>query len=141
VSETGEAYLALLERLEPGNLDELDGLVADTVRFRDPFNDVTGRAALRRVFERMFDDLDVPRFVVRHKRWDGGVCLVAWTFEARMQGSGKDLRFDGMSEVRVDTDGRVAEHVDHWDPARSLYERVPVLGAVLRRVRRRLSSG
>lgn len=126
--------------MEPGNLAELDGVVADAVRFRDPFNDVTGRAALRRVFERMFEDVAEPRFVVRRKTWEEDVCLVAWTFDARMRSSGKPLKFEGMSEVRVDVGGHVIEHVDHWDPARSIYEDVPVLGAVLRRIRKRLSS-
>ena len=45
-----------------------------------------------------------------------------------------------MSEVTLAEDGRVLAHIDHWDPAAQLYERVPVLGAVLRMIRRRLAA-
>ena len=44
-----------------------------------------------------------------------------------------------MSELTLAPDGRVAEHVDYWDPAAQLYERVPVLGWLMRRIRRRLA--
>ncbi len=44
---------------------------------------------------------------------------------------------DGMSEIRFRADGRVAEHLDHWDAAEQLYERVPVLGTLIRLVKRK----
>jgi hypothetical protein len=44
-----------------------------------------------------------------------------------------------MTEVHFDQSGKVAAHLDHWDAASQLYEHVPLLGGVLRIIRRRLA--
>jgi len=36
--------------------------------------------------------------------------------------------------------GKVVEHIDYWDAAEQVYERLPLLGPILRRVRQRLGS-
>ena len=44
----------------------------------------------------------------------------------------------GVSHIRFDKDGRVAYHQDYWDSGSNLYEKIPVLGAGIRAVKRRL---
>ena len=41
----------------------------------------------------------------------------------------------GMSHVRFDRDGRVTFHQDYWDTS-VVYEKVPVMGSVIRWIRR-----
>ncbi|MHB9020361.1 MAG: hypothetical protein ACYC3A_00830 [Halothiobacillus sp.] len=45
-----------------------------------------------------------------------------------------------MSRVAFDERGLVREHIDFCDPAEQVYSRVPVLGGLMRWIRRRLSS-
>lgn len=133
-------YLALFTALTPGRLAELDALTTEDVRFRDPFNDTVGAAAMRRVFEHMFATLDQPRFVIVHRAMAGTVGLVAWRFTARTRRGGRRIEIEGMSAIQLAEDGRVAVHVDHWDPARQLYEAIPIIGGLLRLLRHRLRS-
>ncbi|MDX6769250.1 MAG: nuclear transport factor 2 family protein [Elusimicrobiota bacterium] len=44
----------------------------------------------------------------------------------------------GMTLLRFDEEGRVAYHQDYWDSGANLFEKVPVLGAGIRAVKRRL---
>jgi hypothetical protein len=37
-------------------------------------------------------------------------------------------------------DGRIARHRDYWDVAEELYEKVPLLGGLMRLVKRRLRA-
>lgn len=46
---------------------------------------------------------------------------------------------DGVSEVHLTPDGKVAAHLDHWDAGSQFYARLPVLGFLIRLVRRRLA--
>jgi hypothetical protein len=44
----------------------------------------------------------------------------------------------GMSHVRFDAAGRVVLHQDFWDSAAGLFEHVPVAGALIRTIRKRV---
>ncbi|MDX1425375.1 MAG: nuclear transport factor 2 family protein, partial [Kiloniellales bacterium] len=48
------AYANFYETLTPESLERLDALCAADVRFRDPFNDVSGVAAYRAILADMF---------------------------------------------------------------------------------------
>ncbi|MFW6322186.1 MAG: hypothetical protein ACOC02_01025, partial [Guyparkeria sp.] len=52
----------------------------------------------------------------------------------------QEVSIEGMSELVLGADGLVVEHVDYWDPAGQLYERVPLLGWLMRRIRHRLAA-
>ncbi|SIS36693.1 nuclear transport factor 2 family protein [Insolitispirillum peregrinum] len=132
-------YARAFETLSPGTVADLLALVDPAVRFKDPFNDVTGRAAMGRILQHMFDTTDQPRFVVHHQALDGSTGYLRWTFHARIKGIG-DWSVEGMSEVRLSGDGLVLAHVDYWDAAEQFYERLPLLGAVLRWIKRRLTA-
>ena len=132
-----ERYVAVMEALRADNLASLDTVLTPEARFVDPFNDVCGVAAIRAVFAHGFRQCPGMRFSVAARAVDGHRGLLRWrmTCDARTGG----LAVEGMAELTLAPDGRVAEHVDYWDPAAQLYERVPVLGWLMRRIRRRLA--
>lgn len=138
IAAAANRYRRYLETLSPETLDRLPDHVTPDVRFRDPFNDVRGAGAMRRVFDHMFETVGSVRFDVRHLAADGEACLMVWRFEASLRGA--PWAFDGMSVVRFAPDGRVAEHIDYWDPAAALYERLPLIGRPLAWLRRRLAA-
>ena len=127
------------ESLSPGTLDQLGELYAPSARFIDPFNDVTGLLALRRVFEHMFETLDAPRFVVVDAQAGARSGFLLWAFHFRRAG-GREQQILGTTHLRFDDEGRVLLHHDHWDAAGQLYETLPLLGPLMRWLRRRLSA-
>ncbi len=132
-------YLMLFETLTPDGLDAFDELTTPDVRFSDPFTDVVGRDRLKAVLAKMFADVDEPKFTIIDHAGDGPCRYVRWRFEAAPRGrSAAPLVIEGMSEVHLAPDGRIAAHIDHWDAARQIYERIPLLGWFLRRLRQRL---
>lgn len=129
-------------RLQPQDLDRLDRFYTPDARFKDPFNEVCGLPAIRRVFEHMFASLHQPHFVVTGQLVDGDQAFLVWEFRFRMR------RFDttteqvvrGGSHLRLAADGRVLDHRDYWDAAEELYEKLPVLGALMRWLKRKANS-
>jgi steroid Delta-isomerase len=132
-----ERYRRYLETLTPTTLARLPEYVTGDVRFKDPFNDVTGAAAMERVFRHMFENVGDIRFNVQLALSGGGCCLMSWRFQGTLRG--KPWSFDGASVIRFAPDGRVSEHVDHWDAASALYRRLPVIGSLVAWVRGRLA--
>ena len=127
------------ESLSPDTLARLGEFYTADARFKDPFNEVQGIPAITRVFEHMFHSLSEPRFVVTGRLVDGAQCFLTWEFRFRF------LRFDtvtqqvvrGGSHLRLTPDGRVSNHRDYWDAAEELYEKLPVLGGLMRWLRKK----
>jgi steroid Delta-isomerase len=126
-------YLAYWQNLTPKNIGALRDIAAPDFRFVDPFNDHTGYAAVEAMLEKMFTHLPNAKFTVKDTATSGQVVYVRWHFFAR---AGWEV--EGMSEVHFGPDGRATLHLDHWDAASQFYERLPLLGAVLRAIKRRV---
>lgn len=133
--------MAFYEGLRPESLDRLPEFYAADARFVDPFNDVVGRPAIRRLLAAMFDHLEAPRFVVAARHAGAaGEAMLAWRLDFRSRLLGGAASIEGATRLVFDADGRVRLHRDYWD-AGELYTRLPLLGAPLRLVRRRLGAG
>lgn len=124
------------ERLSPATLDTISQIYAPDACFTDPFNDVRGVAAVRMVYAHMFETLEAPAFKVKEIVVDGDQAFMTWDFDFRLRA--QDYCIVGCTHFRLDTGGRIVLHRDYWDAAREVYERVPLLGALLRALRRRL---
>lgn len=135
-----QTYSKAFEALTPDALDGLCALCAETVQFKDPFNDVTGIEAFRAIFSHMFATLEEPRFTVSHIACSDDTAFLRWRFCFRPQGSRENWVIEGMSEVRFNHAGKVCYHCDHWDAAEQFYAKLPFLGWVLRLIKRRLAA-
>ena len=133
------AYARFYETLTPETIGRLRALVAPDIQFRDPFNETRGVAALERVLAKMFEDVVEPKFETLHTMTDGAVGYMKWRLVYRPK-SGGQCELVGLTELHFDEAGRVTRHIDFWDPASQIYERIPVLGFVLRKIRRRIAA-
>ncbi|MBI1245242.1 MAG: nuclear transport factor 2 family protein [Alphaproteobacteria bacterium] len=132
MSDRLDDYITYFERLSPDRLDDLDALVMPDVRFKDPFNDVHGAVAMKKALAMAFEH-GTPRFEVIDRARGERAAYLLWRY---VHGTG--FAFEGMTEIRLAPDGRIAEHIDHWDSGSVLYAHVPVLGWFVRLVRDRL---
>ena len=138
--QAAERYVDFYETLTPDSLDHLVELCAPEIRFRDPFNETVGVAAYRAVLRKMFEDVAAPRFAVQDRACSGHVCYLRWTFSFTLRDRAAPWHIEGMSEVHFDQDGRVTLHLDHWDSGAQFYARLPVIGRLIRWIRRRVAA-
>ena len=131
-------YADFLEALSPERLGLLEEVCAPAILFQDPFNKVEGVGRYRRVLEKMYEDVPQIAFTVKASAPGAPVSFLGWRFEGRTK-SGNPLVFEGVSEIEFDEQGRVTRHRDHWDAAGAVYEGVPLLGGLLRAIKKRLS--
>ena len=130
------------ETLSEESVDRLGEYYAADAWFKDPFNEVRGVAAIARIFRHMFAQLDAPRFVINERIADGRSAMLAWEFSFRSRSPAlrSAQRIRGVTHLRFDADGRVDYHRDYWDAAEELYFRLPLIGALLRGLQRRLAA-
>lgn len=133
-----QAVRDFYETLSPASLARIGQVYASEAFFRDPFNEVRGLDRVQRIFAHMFETLDAPRFVVIDAFEQGDQAFLTWDFHFQRKGQAQPMKIHGSSHLRFDADGRVAYHRDYWDAAEELWERVPLLGALLRGLKGRL---
>ena len=130
------------ESISPQSVSRMGEFYTANARFKDPFNDVQGIPAIQQVFSHMFESLHGPRFVVTRRIVDGTQCFLVWEFRFRFK------RFDttteqvvsGGSHLVLTEDGLVQDHRDYWDAAEELYEKLPVVGSLMRWLKQRANT-
>lgn len=121
------------ETIAPQSVARIAEIYAPQAYFKDPFNEVRGVAAITGIFAHLFDQVGAPRFVVREAVAQGDDAFLVWDFRFRLPrlGSGEQV-IRGASHLKFGTDGRLTYHRDYWDAAEELYEKLPVLGGLMR---------
>lgn len=130
------------ETLSPQSVDQLQAVYDAQARFKDPFNEVQGLPDIAQIFRHMYVALDQPHFVVTGQVVDGAQAFLTWKFRFRFK------RFDtttlqtvrGASHVQFNDQGLVTMHRDYWDAAEELYEKLPVIGGVMRWLKKRANT-
>ena len=119
-------YINLFTKLTLDNIDDFDDLVSENIIFVDPFNDVKGVNAFKKIFYHMFENVKEPKFRIVDFSMGKKRVFLKWkmTFIAF-----KSLQsIEGMSELLLNDAGKVASHIDYWDSLNGLYIKIPFIG-------------
>ena len=134
--------VSFFEQLQPADLADLGQHYAPDARFKDPFNDVQGLAAIRDIFRHMFATLQHPRFVITGRVEQGSECFLTWEFRFAFSSyaRGVEQTVRGATHLVLDGRHRITLHRDYWDAAEELYEKLPGVGTLMRWLKRRARS-
>ncbi|MFT3736153.1 MAG: nuclear transport factor 2 family protein [Rhodocyclaceae bacterium] len=133
-----EALVRWYETLTPASVAQVATHYAADAHFVDPFNDVRGVEAIAAIFEHMFRQVELPRFVVERAFVHDREAMLRWSFEFVSQGRAHVV--PGATALSFDADGKVCQHRDYWDPAREIYAGLPLIGPLIRWLTRRLTA-
>jgi ketosteroid isomerase-like protein len=142
---TLQSVVNFFEHLQPTDVQRIAELYTADAQFKDPFNEVQGIPAIERIFAHMFESLDQPRFVVTQQVQQGPQCFVTWEFlfsiPRMSHGAAQTIR-GATHFVLREEEGvwRVAVHRDYWDAAEELYEKLPLVGGLMRWLKKRANS-
>jgi steroid delta-isomerase len=130
--------VAFFEHIAPADVARIGEIYAADAYFRDPFNEVRGVEAIGRVYARMFEEVDDCRFVITETLAEGDAALLVWdfTFRIRRWRPATIRTIHGATHVKFAPDGKIAYHRDYWDAAEELYAKLPLIGPVLRMLRK-----
>ncbi|WP_153111816.1 nuclear transport factor 2 family protein [Propionivibrio limicola] len=142
-----DRLIAFFHDLTPESVGRFPEFYSADAYFKDPFNEVRGVEAIQRIFAHMFRQVDAPRFVVIEHLADANNAMLVWEFRFRPRGWGRGTGrgeaqvVRGVSHLKFDAAGRVNYHRDYWDAAEELYMKLPVIGCLMRWLRKRLTAG
>lgn len=134
LSEPLRRLIDYFEHITEQNVADMPRFYAANAYFKDPFNEVNRVEDIVRIFGDMFHQVNNPRFVVHTAFESGQQVFMAWDFLFEMQRfkQGQVQCIKGSSHLQLNQNGLVQSHRDYWDTAEELYEKIPVLGGLMR---------
>lgn len=129
-------FCQLFNELDKGNLGKLQQVYSEDVRFQDPFGRVEGLDGLTEYFAGAYRNVISCRFRFGEPVIQRGHCAIPWVMELRHKRirRGQMVAVEGISHLDI-RDGRVCYHRDYFDAGQLLYENLPLLGGLIRRIR------
>jgi steroid Delta-isomerase len=142
VKDSVERIVTYFETFTPQSIARVAEFYAPDAYFKDPFNEVRGLKAIEAVYSHMFEALTAPRFIVTSQIVDGSNCFLIWDFKFYFKSYDKitEQTVRGGSHLRLDANSKITDHRDYWDAAEELYEKLPVVGGVMRWLKKRANS-
>ena len=130
-----EAY----QSLGSDNLSVMQSLYTNDVYFEDPSHGIQGRGHLMEYFANMFKNLDHCSFKFHQTITNGSDIFMTWTMflnHPRLR-SGETVRVEGASYLKT-RNGQIYFHRDYFDMGAMLYEHLPLIGRVVRKIKQGL---
>ena len=135
-------FAAEFASLDADKLERLGELYSDDVHFTDPLHEVVGLAELQRYFTELYANVERLHFeFISHDEVCDGQGYLRWIMSYRHPrlNGGKLISLEGCSLLRWNGAGKVVRHRDYFDAGALLYQHVPLLGAAIRWLQRRLA--
>lgn len=134
-----ERFKSAFNELHPGVEMGLRQIYAPSIIFEDPAHRVEGLDALEAYFENLNAGLVTGRFEFAPATVTPGSAFLPWRMTLNLRRPKLLIEVDGISHLIFDQ-GQITHQRDYFDLGQLLYERIPILGAVVRAIRRRFAS-
>jgi ketosteroid isomerase-like protein len=122
-------------------MSRVDDFYAKDALFRDPVGEIRGVDGIRAYYARLYENLISIRFDFESEVGEGNEKVVTWVMHMRHKAvdGGKEVVLPGASHIRFEN-GRAVYHRDYFDMGAFLYEHIPVLGAGVRYVKKKVAG-
>ena len=137
IHSVGNVY----EKLNKSNLYTLEELYHPNVTFEDAAHRLEGWNALKSYFDNLYTNATRCDFEIHEHQQMGNVGFLIWTMRLQHPKlkKGATIEVKGVSHLRLQAE-RVIYHRDYFDLGEMLYENLPLLGSVVKAVKKRLGQ-
>jgi hypothetical protein len=137
-----DTFLTTFNRLDKHNLSLLETMYHPDICFEDPAHSLNGLPALKDYFASLYENVRSIGFTFISRMQSGDQAFVTWTMQMSHPrlAKGRPVSIKGCSCLTFSPDGRVIGHRDFFDLGAMIYEHLPLLGGLIRTVKKRLGS-
>jgi hypothetical protein len=133
-------FCRIYQSLEHDNLHQLKEVYSQKIEFIDAVENINGLDALTEYFEHLYQNMKYCRFLIDNViEQDGQACLI-WRMEYAHHkiNSGKMITVDGSSFLKFSD--KIDFHRDYVDMGQMLYEHLPVVGVVIKGIKKKVRT-
>ena len=136
-----ERYIDLFTPYTQENvLAKVRHVYAENAYLNDTLKEVNGIDAIEAYLLKSSQFIESRTFETPDIAVSGGDYHFRWVANIKFKRfkKGRVFRFHGMTQIRFDDTGKIVLHQDFWDPATAFFEYIPLLGGLIKLIKRRL---
>ena len=123
--------------------DALSSIYASNVTFIDPITTHCGLEDVQNYFAKLVEqaercEFDIETIASVDDANDSFTHIVNWTMLLVLKHKDNPITLDGTTQLKVQDD-RIVYHKDYYDLGELVYENVPLLGFVIKKIKERLA--
>ena len=132
-------FIRIFDALDRDHISLVSELYTEDIEFIDPVHRLRGLAQVEDYFRRLYDGVDSCRFRWQDVVTSGNQACITWTMSMvhRRFRPGIEVTMPGISHLRLEGT-KVSRHQDYFDMGVLIYERIPLLGGILRSIKKKL---
>ena len=137
-----ESFLKMYQHLSKDNLHLLKDMYREDIEFVDPAHRICGIKALTGYFASLYGGIDSINFSFAEPMVRENSGYVRWEmrFSHKRIAGGTLVTVEGATFVKIDDDGKVYFHRDYFDLGALVYEHVPLIGTLIKTIKKRLGA-
>jgi esterase/lipase superfamily enzyme len=134
-----ERFKAFYKDVKNPPLHDIGKVYSDTIHFKDPVHEVRGMDSLYAYMEDVCHSVESGRFEYLDELVGEGRAYIKWNMYFKHPKLGKEtIVVRGMSQIQFNE--RIYYHEDIYDLGEMLYEQVPVVSFLVKKLKQRLSN-
>ena len=123
-------YINLFSHLSSNNIEQFDNFIDKDIMFSDPFNYTQGNENFKKIFYHMFKKVKDPSFIILNYSISENKVFLKWKMVFYAFRSKQFI--EGVSEITLNSDGKINCHIDYWDSMSGLFIKLPFIGFLYR---------
>lgn len=141
LSPVTEGVMKFYQTFTLESLKNLADIYSEQIKFIDPVHETNGLDDLHHYFKATMTNVAECEFNFSDVVEQSDIVYLSWQmrFQHPKLSHGQDIFVDGVSRLHIAA-GRVVEQQDFYDMGAMIYQQVPVLGAVVKSIKKRMAS-
>lgn len=128
------------DHLSKDRMDLVSEFYHPNTEFLDPIGSMKGSDKVKAYYTDLYKNVEELKFEFSNFVESGNEVVAIWkmTLKTEKLNGGEAFSVDGNSVVKFDDTGKAIYHRDYFDMGEFIYERVPVIGFVVRKIKSRM---
>jgi len=136
--EVVEKFKEYFTQMKGGDFTAINEIYSDDVIFIDPIHSINGIENLKAYFKKLDSNLIEGSFQFTDESTIDNIAYLQWEMNLKLKLPKKNVKASGISVLIVDQ--KIVRQRDSFDAGELFYENVPVLGRVIRFLKRKIAG-
>src|SRR5690554_6369725 len=135
---TVEIFKVYFNQMKLGDDTALNEIYSDNVLFIDSIHRISGIENLKSYFKKLDTNLIEGSFRFIDQSIRDNTAYLQWEMNLRLKRPRKNVKASGISVLTVEQ--KITRHRDYFDAGELFYENIPLLGKIIRFLKKKIAS-